>query len=73
MVARPVDQELRGARLRLVETLRDKGIRDLAVLRAFEQTPRHQFLPSGLRHRAYEDFPAVDTRPLSRAAQPNGT
>jgi len=55
MVARPVDQELRGARLRLVETLRDKGIRDLAVLRAFEQTPRHQFLPSGLRHRAYED------------------
>ena len=55
MVARPVDQELRGARLRLVEALRDKGIRDLAVLRAFEQTPRHQFLPSGLRHRAYED------------------
>ena len=57
MVARPVDQELRGARLRLVEALREKGIRDLAVLRAFEQTPRHQFLPSGLRHRAYEDSP----------------
>ena len=57
MVARPVDQELRGARLRLVEALRDKGIRDLAVLHAFEQTPRHQFLPTGLRHRAYEDSP----------------
>jgi protein-L-isoaspartate(D-aspartate) O-methyltransferase len=57
MVARPVDQELRGARLRLVETLRERGIRDLAVLRAFEQTPRHQFLPTGLRHRAYEDSP----------------
>lgn len=57
MVARPVDQELRGARLRLVETLREKGIRDLAVLRAFEQTPRHQFLPTGLRHRAYDDSP----------------
>ena len=57
MVARPVDQELRGARLRLVETLREKGIRDLAVLRAFEQTPRHQFVPTGLRHRAYEDSP----------------
>ena len=57
MVARPVDQELRGARLRLVEALREKGIRDLAVLRAFEQTPRHQFLPTGLRHRAYEDSP----------------
>ncbi|HEY7234269.1 MAG TPA: protein-L-isoaspartate(D-aspartate) O-methyltransferase [Gemmatimonadaceae bacterium] len=57
MVARPVDQELRGARLRLVETLREKGIRDLAVLRAFEQTARHHFLPTGLRHRAYEDNP----------------
>ena len=55
MVARPVDQEFRGARLRLIETLREKGIRDLAVLRAFEKTPRHQFIPTGLRHRAYED------------------
>jgi protein-L-isoaspartate(D-aspartate) O-methyltransferase len=55
MVARPVEQELRGARLRLIETLREKGIKDLAVLRAFEQTPRHQFIPTGLRHRAYED------------------
>jgi protein-L-isoaspartate(D-aspartate) O-methyltransferase len=55
MVARPVDQEFRGARLRLVETLREKGIRDLAVLRAIEQTPRHLFLPSGMKHRAYED------------------
>ena len=55
MVARPVDQEFRGARLRLIETLRERGTRDLAVLRAFEQTPRHQFVPTGLRHRAYED------------------
>ena len=57
MVARPVDGELRGARLRLVETLREKGIRDLSVLRAFEMTPRHAFVPTGLRHRAYEDAP----------------
>lgn len=55
MVARPIEQEFRGARLRLIETLRERGIRDLAVLRAFEQTPRHQFVPTGLRHRAYED------------------
>jgi protein-L-isoaspartate(D-aspartate) O-methyltransferase len=55
MVARPIDQEFRGARLRLIETLRERGIRDLAVLRALEQTPRHQFIPTGLRHRAYED------------------
>lgn len=57
MVARPVDQEFRGARQRLVETLRSQGIRDLAVLRAFEMTPRHQFVPTGIRHRAYEDSP----------------
>ena len=49
--------EFRGARERLVETLRDKGIRDLAVLRAFEMTQRHAFVPTGLRHRAYEDAP----------------
>jgi len=55
-VARPViDSDMRGARQRLVETLQSKGIRDLAVLRAFEMTPRHQFIPTGLRHRAYED------------------
>jgi protein-L-isoaspartate(D-aspartate) O-methyltransferase len=46
---------MRGSRRRLVETLREKGIKDLAVLRAFEQTPRHLFVPTGVRHRAYED------------------
>jgi protein-L-isoaspartate(D-aspartate) O-methyltransferase len=56
VVERPVEGgELRGARQRLVDTLRDKGIRDLAVLRAVEMTPRHAFVPTGLRHRAYED------------------
>lgn len=51
------DREFLGARQRLVETLRSKGIRDLAVLRAIEMTPRHAFVPTGLRHRAYEDAP----------------
>ncbi|MEP6731650.1 MAG: protein-L-isoaspartate(D-aspartate) O-methyltransferase [bacterium] len=46
-----------GARRRLVELLREKGIRDLAVLRAFDITPRHAFVPTGVRHRAYEDAP----------------
>ena len=55
MVAGPLDGEMRGSRRRLVETLREKGIGDLAVLRAFEQTPRHMFVPTGVRHRAYED------------------
>ena len=55
MVERAVEPEFRGARQRLVEELRSKGIRDLAVLRAIEKTPRHQFVPTGIRHRAYED------------------
>jgi len=44
-----------GYRSRLVEGLRAKGIRDLAVLRAFAETPRHLFVPQAVRHRAYED------------------
>lgn len=49
--------EFRGARRRLVESIRSKGINDLAVLRAFEMTPRHLFVPTGLWHKAYEDGP----------------
>jgi protein-L-isoaspartate(D-aspartate) O-methyltransferase len=56
-VAGSVDGQMAGARRRLVETLREKGIRDLAVLRAFDLTPRHAFVPTGVRHRAYEDAP----------------
>lgn len=44
-----------GYRARLIETLRTRGIRDLAVLRAFAQVPRHLFVPEAVRHRAYED------------------
>jgi len=54
-VAGPVEPEFRGARRRLVETLQDKGIKDLAVLRAIDQVPRHLFVPNSVRHRAYED------------------
>lgn len=57
MVARPVEPQYGGARRRLVETLQNNGISDLAVLRAFDLTPRHLFVPSGVRHRAYEDSP----------------
>lgn len=55
MVAGPLIPEYRGARRRLIETLQENGISDLSVLRAFELTPRHLFVPSGVRHRAYED------------------
>lgn len=47
--------ELRGARRRLIEALGDQGVTDLAVLRAFDEVPRHLFVPSGVAHRAYED------------------
>lgn len=47
--------EYRGARRRLVEALQDKGVRDLAVLKAVDAVPRHLFVPTGVRHRAYED------------------
>ncbi len=46
---------MQGPRQRLVESLQEKGVSDLAVLRAFEMTPRHVFVPTGIRHRAYED------------------
>lgn len=48
-------QQYTGARRRLIETLRAGGIRDLAVLRAFDLVPRHLFVPTGIQHRAYED------------------
>ncbi|MEP6550919.1 MAG: methyltransferase domain-containing protein, partial [Gemmatimonadales bacterium] len=54
-MAAPLEHEFRGARRRLVELLRGQGIKDLAVLHAIEKTPRHLFVPTGVRHRAYED------------------
>ncbi len=55
MVAGTLEPEFRGARRRLVETLQDKGIKDLALLKAIDSVPRHLFVPSSVRHRAYED------------------
>ncbi|MGK2933871.1 MAG: protein-L-isoaspartate(D-aspartate) O-methyltransferase [Gemmatimonadaceae bacterium] len=55
LVAGTVEPEFRGPRRRLVEQLQDQGIRDLAVLKAIDETPRHIFVPRAVRHRAYED------------------
>jgi protein-L-isoaspartate(D-aspartate) O-methyltransferase len=44
-----------GYRTRLVEALREKGIRDLAVLKAVSEVPRHLFVAPSLRGQAYED------------------
>ena len=38
-----------------MELLQTQGIRDLSVLHAIAETPRHLFVPTGVRHRAYED------------------
>ncbi len=53
----PVGRQYQGARTRLIEELRGKGVRDISVLRALDLTPRHLFVPTGVRHRAYEDTP----------------
>jgi protein-L-isoaspartate(D-aspartate) O-methyltransferase len=51
--------DARYVRLRrhLIETIVERGIDDLAVLRAFDLAPRHLFVPEAVRHRAYEDVP----------------
>jgi protein-L-isoaspartate(D-aspartate) O-methyltransferase len=55
MAARRVADTYEGYRSRLVEQLRAQGIKDLAVLRAVGETPRHLFVPEALLGRAYED------------------
>ena len=43
-------------RMRMVERLRDQGIRDETVLAALAEVPRHIFVDEALAHRAYEDI-----------------
>jgi len=70
MVAGQVGQgdSFAGYRGRLVEALQAKGIKDLHVLRAVSQAPRHLFVPPSLRHRAYEDeaLPIGDGQTISQ-------
>lgn len=46
-----------GARRRLVERLREQGVRDLRVLDAVSEVRRHLLVDEALRDRAYEDVP----------------
>ena len=43
-------------RQRLVERLTEKGIKDIRILEAMRDTPRHLFLDEALSSRAYEDL-----------------
>lgn len=63
-------EDYRRDRRRLVERLRAGGIEDLAVLHAFDDVPRHLFVPEGVRHRAYEDtaLPLGHGQTISRPA-----
>ncbi len=58
----------KGARRRLVETLRRKGIKDEAVLAAIGAIPRHWFLDSAFEVQAYEDkaFPIGNEQTISQ-------
>lgn len=51
------DRRWERARRELIETIRERGIDDLEILRAFDLVPRHLFLPEAVHHRAYEDAP----------------
>ena len=56
-MAAPVGRQFGGARRRLIEEIQLKGIHDISVLKAFDDVPRHLFVPTGVQHRAYEDAP----------------
>jgi protein-L-isoaspartate(D-aspartate) O-methyltransferase len=44
-------------RARMIDRLREQGIKSPLVLDAMANVPRHVFLEEGLQHRAYEDTP----------------
>lgn len=58
----------RGLRQKLVEKLRQKGIRDEAVLSAIGKVPRHMFFDGALLSHAYEDkaFPIGEGQTISQ-------
>lgn len=51
------DRRYERLRRQLIETIRERGIDDLEVLRVFDLVPRHIFVPEAVQHRAYEDAP----------------
>lgn len=52
---RGIGMTSQGTRDRLVQTLRQDGIRDERVLKAITQVPRHKFVDEALSSRAYEN------------------
>ena len=58
----------KGMRKRLVQTIRDKGIKDENVLQAIGEIPRHFFFDQALAEHAYEDkaFPIGSGQTISQ-------
>lgn len=58
----------KGLRRQLVQSLREKGIKDERVLAAIEAIPRHFFLDSAFERQAYEDraFPITAGQTISQ-------
>lgn len=52
---RGIGMTSQGTRDRLVQRLREEGIKDERVLKAITQVPRHEFVDEALSSRAYED------------------
>jgi protein-L-isoaspartate(D-aspartate) O-methyltransferase len=51
------DLRFERQRRQLIEIIREHGVEDLEILRAFDVVPRHLFVPESVQHRAYEDAP----------------
>lgn len=49
------DLKFKQRRQRLVDTLREKGVKDERVLEAFNFVPRHLFIDTALENKAYND------------------
>lgn len=58
----------KGLRRKLVDTIREKGIQDEAVLKAMLQLPRHFFMDKAFEELAYEDkaFPIGSDQTISQ-------
>ncbi|MCF6364746.1 MAG: protein-L-isoaspartate(D-aspartate) O-methyltransferase [Bacteroidales bacterium] len=58
----------KGLRKRLVETLKNKGIKNQEVLDAIMNVPRHLFMAKGFEERAYQDnaFPIAADQTISQ-------
>ncbi|MFT3680801.1 MAG: protein-L-isoaspartate(D-aspartate) O-methyltransferase [Ferruginibacter sp.] len=58
----------KGLRKKLIDSIREKGISDEAVLAALNNIPRHYFLDSAFEQIAYEDraFPIAEGQTISQ-------